>query len=89
MTQISFHDSNKAVDKFKMLISVKKKWTATITKKLFMIVMLNNTPKTMTEQERYRGRNREKCLEKGRRYYAEIKGRLQKMAHDQYRGLSE
>lgn len=49
----------------------------------------NNTPKTMTEQERYRGRNREKCLEKGRRYYAEIKERLQKMAHDQYRGLSE
>lgn len=43
----------------------------------------------MTEQERYRGRNREKCLEKGRRYYAEIKERLQKMAHDQYRGLSE
>ena len=79
MTQISFHDSNKAVDKFKMLISVKKKWTATITKKLFMIVMLNNTPKTMTEQERYRGRNREKCLEKGRRYYAEIKERLQKI----------
>ena len=39
MTQISFHDSNKAVDKLKMLISVKKKWTATITKKLFMMVM--------------------------------------------------
>lgn len=31
--------------------------------------MSNNTSKTIIEKQIYRERNREKCLEKGRRYY--------------------
>ena len=34
---------------------------------------LNNKTETMTEQWRYHKRNREKCLEKGRKYYVENK----------------
>ena len=33
--------------------------------------MSNNMPKTMSEQQRYCKRNKEKCLQKGRRYYEE------------------
>ena len=54
---------------YKMLIRVKKKPktdTYDFTK-VFAIVMSINTPKTMTEQQRYR----QKCLEKSRRYYEE------------------
>ena len=51
--------------------------------------MSNNIPVTITYQQRYREGNSKKCLEKGRRYYEKNKERLQKMARDQYRGLSK
>ena len=37
----------------------------------------NNKLESMTEQQRYRKRNRKKCLEKGRKYCEENKERLQ------------
>ena len=40
--------------------------------------MSNNTPESMTYQQRYSERNIEKCLETGRWYYEGNKGRLQK-----------
>ena len=43
----------------------------------------NNFPETMTDKQRYH----QNCLEKGRRYYE--KERLQKMACDLYKALSE
>ena len=49
----------------------------------------DNTQHTMAEQQRYREKNRESCIGKGRQYYEEIKERLQKMARDRYRGSSE
>ena len=56
---------------------------------MFIIVMLNDTPKTFTKQQRLRERNRKKSIEKGKRYYEKYKERLQKIASDHYRGLSE
>ena len=54
----------------------------------FIIVISNNMSKTdwitkVTE------RNKEKCPEKGSRYYEGNTERLQKMTRDQYRGLSK
>ena len=49
----------------------------------------NNTPETMTRQQRYHEKDREKRIEGGKRYYEENKKRIQNMARDQYRGLSE
>ena len=46
-----------------------------IIKKIF-IVVLNNTPESITKQQRYL----EKCLEKDRRYHKKSKDRLQKLA---------
>ena len=46
--------------------------------------MSDNTPETITEQERYCKRNIENCLENAKSYYKENKERLQKMARDQY-----
>ena len=43
----------------------------------------------MTEQPRYWERNRQKCLEKGRKYYDENRAWQQKLAHDQNRGSSK
>ena len=44
--------------------------------------MLNNTTETKTEQQRYCERNKQKCLEKGRRYYEENTEKLQKISRD-------
>ena len=51
--------------------------------------MSYNTRKTMTKQQRYCDKNKEKFPQKCRRYYEENKKRLHEMARDQYRGLSE
>lgn len=48
-----------------------------IIKKLFIIVT-SIIQRRLTEQQRYRERNKEKSLEKGRRYHEENKERLQK-----------
>ena len=42
---------------------------------------------TVTKQ--YREENRDKCIEKGKQHYEKCNERLQKMARDQYRRLSE
>ena len=34
-------------------------------------------------------KNREKCIEKGKQYYEDSSERLQKMARDQYKALSD
>lgn len=44
--------------------------------------MPNNTPETMTIQQRYCERNKEKFLEKSRMCYEENKEIQKKMAHD-------
>ena len=38
--------------------------------------MSSDTKKTMKQQQRHTERNKERCLEKGRRYYKEKKERL-------------
>ena len=48
-----------------------------IIKKLFIIVT-SIIQRRLTEQQRYRERNKDKSLEKGRRYHEENKERLQK-----------
>ena len=66
-----------AVDKMKNADLGEKKWTVMIIKKLFIIV-ISIIQRRLTEQQRYRERNTEKSLEKGRRYHEENKERLQK-----------
>lgn len=43
----------------------------------------------MSKQQTYHEKNKEKCLEKGRRYEETKKEWLHKMIHDQYRELSD
>ena len=47
-------------------------------KKVIIIVILNDTPKTVTEQQRYHEGNREEFLEKGGWNFEENKQMLQK-----------
>ena len=56
---------------------------------LFTLAILNNPPDTKTEQPRYWERNRQKCLEKGRKYYDENRAWQQKLADDQNKGSSK
>ena len=51
--------------------------------------MSNDITETITGQQRYRERKREKCLEKARNYYGQNKERLQYIARGRYKGLSE
>ena len=44
--------------------------------------MTNNAQETMSYQQIYLKKSKEKYLEKGRRYYKEKKERLQRMARD-------
>ena len=62
-----------------------KKQTVTIIKSysLFILVISNNPPGTMTEQPRYCERNTQECLEKGRKSYDDNSAWQQKLAHDQ------
>ena len=48
-----------------------------------------NTPENMSEQQRYCEKIKEKCQQKGRGYFEENKGTLQKIAHDTYQRQSE
>ena len=51
-----------------------------IMKKLFIIVISNNSPESMTYQKRHlEKKNGEKCIEKWKRYCKENKKRLQKL----------
>lgn len=56
-------------------------------KNIFIIETSNNMLETVTKQ--YREENRDKCIEKGQQHYEKCNERLQKMARDQYRRLSE
>ena len=51
--------------------------------------MSNDITEAITEQQRYRERKREKCLEKGRNCYGENKERLQNIARGRHKGLSK
>lgn len=51
--------------------------------------MSNNKPETMTYQQRYCNKNDERCLAKKWHYCEENKERLQKIAYEQYKTLSE
>ena len=56
---------------------------------LLILVISSNPPNAMTEQLRYCERNRERCLEKSRKYYDENRACQQKMAHDENRESSK
>lgn len=56
-------------------------------KNIFIIETSNNMLETVTKQ--YHEENRDKCIEKGQQHYEKCNERLQKMARDQYRRLSE
>ena len=47
-----------------------------IIRKIFIIIMENNTEEAMTYQQRYCEKSKEKCLEKGRKYYEVNKEKL-------------
>ena len=73
-----------------MLIKIKKPDNFDYEKnKLFIMVILNSTPETMTKQQMYYEKNPEKCIEKGKQHYQESKDRLQKIPRNRYRRLSE
>ena len=51
--------------------------------------MSNKTTETMNDHQRYRGRNKEKCLGKGRPHYEKINDRPREMVRDRNEGLSK
>ena len=68
--------------------NAEKKWAAMIKKKmLFITMMTNDMPETMTDKQRYHKRNKEK-KEKSKKYYQD-KVKLQKINQDRYGGLYE
>ena len=68
-------------------LSEKKAHNYDYEKNIFIIETSNNILETVTKQ--YREENRDKCIEKGKQHYEKCNERLQKMARDQYRRLSE
>ena len=60
-----------AVDRMKDINLNEKVDNCDCKKIIFIIMIQNDTPKSMTEQQKYHERNREEDLEKVRRYYEE------------------